>query len=89
MNEAENLKKQLNFPLYEKDYEILDKSQAHYRIVFDAVDHLEKTRELFKEIKLRRLEYADYLRENIGKQNIPFSEENFSIVIEEVSLLRD
>ena len=26
MNEAENLKKQLNFPLYDKDYEILDKS---------------------------------------------------------------
>lgn len=60
-----------------------------YKAFFDAVDHLEFTKQLMKEVKERRQDFADYLKSSIGKVDIPINEENFRIVIDEVSALND
>lgn len=40
LDEVEKLQKTQNFALYEKDYEIFDKSKLQHKIIFDAVEHL-------------------------------------------------
>lgn len=40
LDQAENLFKNVKFALYDKDYEILDKSKMQYKVIFDAVEHL-------------------------------------------------
>lgn len=46
LDEAERLQKTQKFGMYDKDYEVLDKSKMQNKVVFEAVDHLFRTKEL-------------------------------------------
>ncbi len=40
MDEVERTQKSLRFPIYDKDVEILENSEASYKVLFEAVSHL-------------------------------------------------
>lgn len=42
-----------------------------------------------KELEIRKLDYKEYIKSRLGKEEIPYSEENFNIVLEEVCNLRE
>ena len=47
------------FPFYDKDLEILDKSNVDNRIIFEAVDILSEIKNLRQELNLRKLDYKE------------------------------
>jgi len=46
LDEIERLQKNINYALYEKDYEIFDKSKMQNKVIFDAIEHLQHTKDL-------------------------------------------
>lgn len=58
-------------------------------MIFEAVDHLAQEKQLFNELKQRKKDFQQYIRDNMGKVNIPYTEENYHILCEEANRLKD
>eukprot|EP00347_Sterkiella_histriomuscorum_P015980 403354962 len=88
LDEMEKLQKTMNYALYEKDYEIFDKSKMHNKVIFDAVDHLQHSKSLQLELNKRKVEYSDYVKQNICQIRPQFTEENYNILYQEAANLK-
>lgn len=42
-----------------------------------------------EELNQRRKNYSEYIKENIGKVNFPFTEENYQIIYDEATRLKE
>ncbi|CDW77003.1 UNKNOWN [Stylonychia lemnae] len=88
LDEIERLQKTQNYALYEKDYEIFDKSKMQHKIVFDAIDHLQATKQIQKELDSRKQDYKTYIKSQINRQKPLYTEENYHIIYEEAANLK-
>ena len=60
-----------------------------YNVIFEAVDYLQRIKSLEQELELRKKDYKDYIKSQIGKCSIAYTEENYHIIFEEATLYKE